>query len=241
VAESLQSQLRKHLTALTAAGVEFVPVAPPAPARLFQSTPNESAPDPDDDRRRQLQTVAREAAKCDRCPALFSTRTQVVFGGGPVSPDILFLGDAPWADDDRDGQPFRGEAGALLDKILAAMGLSRAEVYLTTAIKCRPPRNRPPTTDECGNCRGYLDRQMELVRPRVVCCLGETAAHALLGVSGGIRTLRGQTHDHAGTPVVCTHHPQEVVQNAALKRPVWDDMLRLLTLLGRTPPPKGGG
>jgi DNA polymerase len=238
VAESLQSQLRKHLAALTAAGLEFVPVAPPAPAGLFRSSASESAPDPDDDRRRQLQTVAGEAAKCDRCPVLFSTRTQVVFGGGPVSPEILFLGDAPWADDDRDGQPFRGEAGALLDKILAAMGLSRAEVYLTTAIKCRPPRNRPPTADECGNCRAYLDRQLELIRPRAICCLGETAARALLGVSGGIRTLRGQTPDHAGTQVVCTYHPQDVIQNSALKRPVWEDMLRLLTLLGRTPPGK---
>ncbi|MEO2088661.1 MAG: uracil-DNA glycosylase, partial [Gemmataceae bacterium] len=220
--------------------VEFVPIAPPAPARFFPSSPSESAPDPDADRRRQLQTLASEVAKCDRCSGLFSTRTQTVFGGGPVSPDILFVGDAPCADDDRDGQPFRGEAGALLDKILGAMGLSRAEVYLTTAIKCRPPRNRPPTADECGNCRGYLDRQLELIRPRAICCLGETAARTLLGVSGGIRTLRGPTHEHAGTPVVCTYHPQEVVQNAALKRPVWDDMLRLLTLLGRTPPAKAG-
>jgi DNA polymerase len=235
----LRRQVQLHVRALALAGVEFVPLAAPPPVRPAspQAIPE---PSPADARRVQLDRLAAEVARCDRCPGLFSTRTQTVFGAGPVGAEVCFVGDAPWADDDREGQPFRGDAGALLDKILTAMGLARTEVYLTTAIKCRPPRNRTPNADECGNCRGHLDRQLELVGPRALCCLGAAAAQTLLNTPANIQALRGTVHDYRGTPVVCTYHPAYVLRNPAAKKDCWEDLKLLLRTLGRPLPAAKG-
>ena len=237
----LVSQLKTHLNILRSAGIEFVPIVEPIPLAIVPSIDQIQATAPMDDRTRLLGELATEVSRCHQCPGLFATRTQTVFGRGSLSPDICFLGDAPGAEDDRTGQPLTGEAGALFDKILHAMGLGRDEVYLMTAVKCRPPGNRPPSADECERCRDYLVRQLELVKPRFICCLGLPAARTLLNSTDGLNALRGTVHDFNGVPVMCTHHPASLIQNETLKRDCWADMKKLMTLIGRPLPniPKG--
>jgi DNA polymerase len=183
-----------------------------------------------------LAVLAKEIATCEKCPELFSTRTQTVFGVGPMSPELLFLGEAPGADEDRQGVPFVGAAGQYLNRIITGCGFRNI-------LKCRPPGNATPNATQCANCRPYLDRQLELIRPKVICCLGGVAAKNLLNTSTGIMKLRGQKYDYRGTPVFCTYHPSylirmegDALQNA--KRECWDDMKMILRHLGRPIPQK---
>lgn len=230
-------QLRRHLTALHAAGVRFVPLAGPAPELpAFADEPEPVAEV--DHAGLALEQLAAEVARCERCPSLFSTRTQAVFGGGPVGAAVGFVGDAPHADDDRTGGLFAGEVGELLNKMLTAMGFGRDEVYLCSALKCRPPKNRTPKADESAACRSHLARQLELARPQFLCALGATAAQALLDTTEPLPALRGTVHSYRGTPVVCTYHPAEVLANAKLKGPCWDDFKLLLKAMGRPLPGK---
>ncbi len=227
--------LRRHVASLHAAGVRFVPKAGPPPVLpVWESLAEEAVEETPAERKRvALDQLAAEVAKCERCPALFATRSQTVFGGGPVGAEVCFIGDAPRGDDEL----FPGEVGELLNRQLTAMNLGRDEVYLTAAIKCRPPGQRHPKPDECANCRGHLERQLELVRPRSICCLGTAAAQSLLGVSAPIQELRGHVHDWHGLPVVCTYHPAYVVDNPKVKPAVWDDLKLLMKAIGR---PIGG-
>jgi DNA polymerase len=187
----------------------------------------------------ELATLAQTVSGCDRCPELFATRTQTVFGEGPVSPDVCFVGEAPGGDEDRTGRPFVGKAGQLLDRIIAAMGMRRDEVYICNTLKCRPPQNRTPAPQECLNCRGYFERQIDLVRPRFLCCLGGVAAQNVLGTKLGIMKLRGRFHDYKGIPVLCTLHPAYLLRNPAAKKDCWDDMKTLLKKMGRPVPGPG--
>jgi uracil-DNA glycosylase family 4 len=161
---------------------------------------------------------------------------------GPVDAEILFIGEAPGADEDRLGEPFVGAAGQLLNRILAACGFKREEVYICNIIKCRPPGNRTPTPVEAANCREYLDRQLDLVRPRFICCLGGTAAQHLLGTTASLGKLRGRFHSHNGVPVLCTYHPAFLLphRQPAKKKDVWEDMQMLLKRMGRPIPTPGG-
>ncbi len=223
--------LRRHLASLHAAGVRFVPKAGPPPPMPVWDTPAEEVVEmsPADRKRVALDLLAAEVAKCEKCPALFSTRSKTVFGGGPVNAEVCFVGDAP-----RDGDElFPGEVGGLLNRQLTAMGLGRDEVYITSAIKCRPPGTRHPKPDECANCRGHLERQLELVAPRGICCLGAAASQSLLGVSAPIQELRGKVHDWHGLPVVCTYHPAYLLDNLKVKPAVWDDLRMLMKAIGR--------
>ena len=235
-------QAKQHLDALKAAGVDHVPVPPPRPTAVASESLFAAPVDtPPDDRRRELSVLAADVAKCDRCPELFSTRTQTVFGVGRLSPDICFVGEAPGADEDRTGEPFVGAAGQLLTKIITAMGLTRDDVYICNTLKCRPPRNRPPAATELSNCRGYFDRQLELVAPKTICCLGATAAQHVLGVKSTIGRLRGKFHDLNGTPVLCTFHPSyllrlEGMEQQRAKAGVWEEMKTLLRKVGRPIP-----
>ncbi len=252
---ALARQVKLHLESLRAAGVEFIPVIPPlavaaAPQPVVEhpgvNTPGspgpEPAADPDspDARRHALTVLAGEVAPCDRCPELFSTRTNTVFGVGPVDPEVCFVGEAPGADEDATGEPFVGRAGQLLNKIIAAMGFRRGDVYICNTIKCRPPNNRTPFPEERHNCRGYFDRQLALVRPRYIVCLGATAAQNVLGVNLGIGKLRGKVHKYKDIPVVCTFHPSFLLRdqssNQQAKRDCWEDMKRLLRTMGRPVP-----
>jgi uracil-DNA glycosylase len=180
--------------------------------------------------------LAETVSTCPRCPELFATRTQTVFGVGPVDAELCFVGEAPGADEDRLGEPFVGASGQLLNKIIAAMGLRREEVYICNTLKCRPPMNRVPAKEELANCRGYFERQLELVRPKFICCLGATAAGHVLGKKLALGKLRGTFHEYRGIPVIATFHPAALLRNPEWKKDVWDDMKALLRKMGRPIP-----
>ncbi len=231
--------VKKHLDGLTAAGVTHLPPSAPLPAPavacgLFD-TPEE-APAAADDRRVELATLAATVSACPKCPELFATRTQTVFGVGPVDADLCFVGEAPGADEDRQGEPFVGASGQLLNKIIGAMGMSRDDVYICNTLKCRPPMNRVPAKDELANCRGYFDRQLELVRPKFLCCLGATAGALVLGKKMPLNKMRGTFHEFKGIPVLVTFHPAALLRNPEWKKDVWDDMKTLLRAMGRPVP-----
>lgn len=175
-----------------------------------------------------LTVLSQQVAGCTACPELASTRTQTVFGVGNPDARLCFLGEAPGADEDQRGEPFVGPSGQLLDKMLAACNLSRGDIYLLNVLKCRPPGNRNPTPAEAGACRGFLERQLELIDPEFICCLGAVAAQNFLQTTTPIGRLRGKVHDHAGRKVVCTYHPAYLLRNPSAKRPAWDDLQMLM-------------
>src|SRR5262249_15923261 len=150
-------------------------ISAPEPVTLFaeQAAP---LPDAPADRRHELTVLAQQVAGCSRCPQLFSTRTQTVFGVGPIDPDICFAGEAPGGDEEAKGEAVVGKAGQLLNKIIAACGFTREQVYICNTLKCRPPANRTPLPEERDNCRGFFDRQLALVKPKYIVALGATAA-----------------------------------------------------------------
>lgn len=189
-------------------------------------------------RRQELATLAEMVAGCTRCKELASTRTQTVFGAGPLDAAVCFVGEAPGGDEDKQGEPFVGAAGKLLDRILAASGFQRDEVYICNIIKCRPPGNRTPRPDEVENCSEYLSNQLALVRPKYLVALGGTAATSLLGVTTAIGKLRGRFHDYKGVPLLVTYHPAFLLphRQPERKKDVWDDMKMLLTKMGRPIP-----
>src|SRR5262245_3423076 len=192
-------------------------VSVPVMAGLFDE-PEAAVPDSPESRRHELTVLAERGSTCDRCPELSSTRTQTVFGVGPVDPDVCFVGEAPGADEDATGEPFVGRAGQLLNKIIAACGFKRDEVYICNTLKCRPPNNRTPSPDERSNCREYFDRQLALVRPKYIVALGFTAAMNLVGTSVGIWKLRGTVYKYHEIPVICTFHPAALLRNEAWKK-----------------------
>jgi DNA polymerase len=144
----------------------------------------------------------------------------------------MFVGEAPGADEDRQGEPFVGRAGQLLTRIVEACKLRRDDVYIANVLKCRPPDNRTPLPDEVLNCRGYLERQIAIIRPEFICCLGAVAAQTVLNTTVSIGRLRGNFHDYQGIPVVCTYHPSYLLRNPDAKRFVWDDMKTLMKRMG---------
>jgi DNA polymerase len=245
-----RKQVKQRLATLKAAGIEFVPRVPPVPlpvpervemtvsnSTLFDAT--DPVPAGDADRRTALEVLRGEVAKCERCPDLFSTRTQTVFGVGPMSPALGFVGEAPGADEDAQGEPFVGRAGQLLNKIIVACGFKREEVYICNTLKCRPPNNRTPAPQECENCWGYFERQIDLVKPQLLCALGSVSAQNLLQTKLGITKLRGKVHRYRGIPVVCTFHPAYLLRNPPAKKDCWDDMKFLLGQMGRPVPGTG--
>lgn len=180
-----------------------------------------SAADPE--RAAALAALAAEASACTRC-RLAQGRHSVVFGSGDPAADLMFVGEGPGAEEDRQGLPFVGPAGELLTKIIQAIDLGREQVYIANVVKCRPPGNRDPQPDEVAACRGYLERQIDLVRPRAIVALGKTAAQALLGNESPVGRLRGQWFTVRGVPTLVTYHPAALLRNPALKRPTWEDM-----------------
>jgi uracil-DNA glycosylase family 4 len=183
-----------------------------------------------------LAVLQQEVAGCTLCGELASTRTQTVFGVGNPKARLCFLGEAPGADEDKQGEPFVGRAGQLLNKILEACHLQREDVYILNILKCRPPGNRNPAPDESRNCRRYLERQLELIAPEFICCLGAVAAQNLLATETPIGKLRGQVIDFkipgGSTKVVCTYHPAYLLRNPSAKKYTWDDMKLLMREMG---------
>lgn len=162
---------------------------------------------------------------CRTCEELASTRTQTVFGVGDRDADWLFIGEAPGAEEDRRGEPFVGRAGQLLDNMLAALRLRRGDnVYIANILKCRPPGNRDPRPEESAACRDFLDRQIDLIGPRVIVALGRVAAQALLDTSAPLGRLRGGDYDYRGIPVVVTYHPAYLLRAPGDKGKAWQDL-----------------
>ena len=179
-----------------------------------------------------LEILAQEVAGCTRCAELAATRKQTVFGVGDPKARLVFLGEAPGADEDRLGEPFVGRAGQLLTKIIEACKMRREDVYIMNVLKCRPPGNRNPLPEESHNCSGFRRRQLELIQPEFVCCLGAIAAQAFLGTTATIGKLRGRVHLHEGLKVVCTYHPAYLLRNPSAKRDTWEDMKLLMREMG---------
>ncbi|HEV8628667.1 MAG TPA: uracil-DNA glycosylase, partial [Thermoanaerobaculia bacterium] len=192
------------------------------PARAeATSTAELAAPAPE--RAAELAQIATEALACTRCKLAPGRRT-VVFGSGNPDADLMFIGEGPGAEEDRQGLPFVGPAGQLLTKIIGAIGLGREQVYICNVVKCRPPGNRDPQPDEVAACRGFLEAQVRLVRPRVIVALGRVAAQTLLGNDLPVGRLRGAWHQMLGVPLRVTYHPAALLRDEGLKRPTWEDM-----------------
>jgi len=170
-----------------------------------------------------LAALDAAVSTCRRC-GLAEGRTRTVFGSGAPAARIIFIGEAPGREEDLQGLPFVGRAGQLLTKMLAAIGFTRDEVYITNVLKCRPPGNREPQEDEMSSCEPYLIRQLELIRPAIICALGRIAAHGLLKKASALSVLREGVHYYNEIPVTVTYHPAALLRNPNLKRDAWDDL-----------------
>ncbi|HMG05525.1 MAG TPA: uracil-DNA glycosylase [Chthoniobacterales bacterium] len=188
-----------------------------------------------------LAAIQARVATCVKCPHLARTRTQTVFGVGNPDAELMFIGEAPGADEDRRGEPFVGRAGQLLTKIIETMGFKRSDVYIANVLKCRPDMplgssgNRPPTPEEMQTCLPYLAEQIDIIQPQVLIALGATAVEGLLGTRGVMREMRGKWHSHHDTPLMITYHPSYLLRTQASseKRKVWEDMLQVLERIDR--------
>jgi DNA polymerase len=190
---------------------------PPAPAAPGEADCRAGA-DPE-----ALERLGARATGCTRC-RLAESRTQVVFGSGDPRAPLMFIGEGPGYEEDRQGLPFVGPAGELLTRIIEAIGWSRDRVYIANIVKCRPPGNRDPAPDEIEACREYLEGQIAAIRPRVIVALGKVAAQTLLGTDLPVGRLRGSWYRYQGADLRVTYHPAALLRNLSLKRPTWDDM-----------------
>jgi len=186
-----------------------------------------------------LASINERVCACVKCPNLANSRTQTVFGVGNPDADVMFVGEAPGADEDAQGEPFVGKAGQLLTKIIKAMGFAREEVYIANILKCRPDTpgaaygNRPPTPREMETCKPYLMEQIDIIQPKVIVALGATAVEGLLGSRIPMHQVRGKWNQFNGTPLMVTYHPAYLLRNQAPseKRKVWEDMMQVLERL----------
>ena len=185
------------------------------------------------DRVATLRQLADQVARCNQCRELAAQRTQTVFGVGNPHSELVFLGEAPGADEDKQGIPFVGRAGKLLtDMIEKGMKLKRDDVYICNILRCRPPGNRNPAPDEAARCRPFLNATLQVIRPKYLCCLGSIAASNLLDSQETIGRLRGRVHDYQGIKVVCTYHPAYLLRNPSAKSAAWDDLKLLMREMG---------
>ncbi len=183
-------------------------------------------------KRDALCSLAAIVAKCRRCPELASSRKQTVFGVGDPDARIMFIGEAPGAEEDAKGEPFVGDAGQLLDKIIGACHLKREDIYICNVLRCRPPGNRNPLPQEATNCREFLDAQIQIVNPEYIICWGAVAAQHLLGETRAVGKLRRQFFEYRGAKVMCTYHPSYLLRNPSAKKEVWEDMKLFMKELG---------
>lgn len=182
-----------------------------------------------------LEHLVETVRHCRGCP-LCETRLNAVPGEGDPHARLMFIGEGPGADEDRQGRPFVGAAGQLLDKMITAMQFKREEVYIANIVKCRPPRNRAPMPEEAAACIGYLEHQIRMIRPEVIVLLGATAAHFLLKREEGIMKLRGRWLEYDGIPVMPTFHPAFLLRQESAKRDSWEDLKLVMRKLGKEPP-----
>ncbi len=185
-----------------------------------------------------LNSIASEVSACQKC-GLHKTRSNTVFGVGNPNARLMFIGEAPGADEDRAGEPFVGRAGQLLTRMIKGMGLAREDVYIANILKCRPPGNRNPAPEEVEVCEPYLVRQIEAIGPEVICALGAVSAQRLLKTKTPISKLRGEFRSYHGTPLLPTFHPAYLLRNESMKKEAWTDLKMVMKKLGLKIP--GGG
>ncbi|MEZ4846393.1 MAG: uracil-DNA glycosylase [Bdellovibrionota bacterium] len=173
-----------------------------------------------------LEQIRSTLGNCTRC-ALSKGRKNIVFGVGNPKADLVIVGEAPGRDEDQQGEPFVGAAGQLLTDILAAIGLARSDVYICNVIKCRPPNNRPPETDEIEQCSPFVQAQIDAINPKLICTLGKFATQTLLKTERSITSLRGNFQDYKGIPLMPTFHPAYLLRNPEAKKDVWEDMKKI--------------
>jgi uracil-DNA glycosylase len=198
--------------------------------------PDDAAPLPLIRTPEALAAIREELGDCTRCKLHAQGRKQIVFGVGNPSADLMFVGEAPGADEDVQGIPFVGRAGQLLTKMIEAMGLRRDEVYIANVLKCRPPNNRDPQPDEVESCEPFLFKQIASVQPQVIIALGAFAARALLKTQDPISRMRGRIYEYRGAKLIPTFHPSFLLRSPGYKREAWEDLKKALGVLGRQPP-----
>ncbi len=181
-----------------------------------------------------LERIREDLGDCTRC-RLHKTRNKIVFGAGNARAELVFVGEGPGRDEDMQGLPFVGRAGKLLTQMIEAMGLTREQVYICNVVKCRPPENRRPEDDEVATCSPYLFRQLDVIAPKAIVCLGLTAAQALLKTKESISRFRGEWFDYRNTKLMATYHPAYLLRNPAAKGDVWKDLQKVMAHLGLQP------
>jgi uracil-DNA glycosylase family 4 len=241
---SLVAGFRAHLEARGRSGLLGVPISRPSTVDRRQPWSSGSGSPGAVDRRLStvdslpkvgapgLQAVRDELGDCQRC-RLKSGRKQIVFGVGNPEAELVFVGEAPGAEEDRRGEPFVGAAGELLDKMIEAMGFRRGDVYICNVIKCRPPENRNPEPDEVAACEPFLKKQLAVLRPRLIVTLGKFAAHCLLRVDTPITRLRGNWKSYEGVQLMPTYHPAFLLRDPSRKRECWSDLQQVVAALRR--------
>jgi DNA polymerase len=220
----LIGQARGVLEGLAQAGVRQLPGVARTDAPAADALPSDAS------RPETLAAIRAELEAC-RCCGLCRERQKIVYGVGNEQARLVFVGEAPGREEDIQGEPFVGEAGKLLDRILFAMGLTRAEVYICNVLKCRPPRNRDPLPDEIATCLPFLQRQLKAIQPQVIVTLGKFAGQTLLQSETPISRLRGQWGEYQGIPLMPTFHPAFLLRNPAAKKEVWEDMKQVIQRL----------
>lgn len=213
------------------------PIASPAPIQPDTGIPSVI----EGTKAERMERLRQRALACVKCPHLAVTRSQVVFGVGNIGAELMFVGEAPGADEDLQGEPFVGKAGQLLTKIIEAMGFQRSGVYIGNVLKCRPDMppgesgNRKPRPEEMATCLPYLIEQIEIIQPKCLVALGATAMEGLLGQAITMRDVRGRWHSFKGIPLMPTYHPAYLLRNQSMaeKRKVWEDMMQVLEILGK--------
>jgi uracil-DNA glycosylase len=207
---------------------EDAPVKTPIPTKL---------PPVITDKPSALKAIREDIGDCTRC-RLHKGRTNLVFGVGNVNADLMFVGEGPGADEDAQGEPFVGRAGQLLNNMIAAMGIKRADVYIANVVKCRPPGNRTPEKDECDTCSPFLMRQIDVIKPKVIVALGAVAAKNLLAVNDSMANLRGRWYDFRDTKLLVTYHPAYLLRDPRQKKEAWKDLQMVMKFLGFKAPAK---
>ena len=212
--QEIITDLKNYLEYLKGIGIDSLFVSGNAPHEVSQS------------KVQTLDEIRRELGDCRRCK-LHRTRSTIVFGEGNEKAKLMFIGEGPGYDEDVQGRPFVGKAGQLLTKIIQSIHLQREEVYITNIIKCRPPQNRNPESDEIQSCHPFLQKQIQSIQPKMICALGTFAAQTLLSTDAKITSLRGRVFELSGIKVLPTYHPAYLLRNPERKREVWEDMKQI--------------
>jgi DNA polymerase len=234
---ALTRQVKEHVAWLERGAVAGVPIGMPASAKPAPQPSKMSSTDKPTGTH-GLAVIREDLGDCQRCK-LAPKRTNIVFGVGNPDAPLVFVGEAPGADEDRSGEPFVGAAGQLLTKMIEAMDLTRQDVYICNILKCRPPGNRNPEPDEIEQCEPFLKRQLGAIRPRMIVALGKFAAQCLLRSDAPISRLRGTWREYEGIPLMPTYHPAFLLRTPSAKREVWADLQEVMKELDRLGIPRG--